>query len=448
MFFPLIVAQAPAEPVEIVRPQEVRPLPGQLDSVPVFNSNSPEKVLSEGILLSTFPPEGKTHPEAHLDFQFDGRFDLFAHHIAHALDPEDLRSLYVGAIAYNSSDEPVTIYYLSAASYLSQPDAPFIALDAQVPNQRGDVFAGPGSRVMSDLLRDRRQSIFPSEITIAPKSYAMLIDLPIPVRELEPHLNGRSTYMKLYSDAPVYLASLALFEKTDENGVTRAPNLEEWQALLQTGKLSSPRDRPPTVPGAPGGLIYGRVGGVSEGATWKTQIYDTPQWDLTIPAAGETFSYGISTLVGGTHGTGQVQTAPMIRRYPDTAYAAHGNYGVLYDLTLPLHNPTDTTQTVTVSFETPIKQDATDEKLRFFDPLPTATFFRGTVEISYPDDDGLPRTKYFHLVQKRGQQGEPLATFEMPAGDRRLVNVQLRYPPDATPPQVLSVSTKDSRQEE
>ncbi|MGB2925530.1 MAG: DUF3370 family protein, partial [Limnothrix sp.] len=86
MFFPFIVAQAPAEPVEIVRPQEVRPLPGQLDSVPVFNSNSPEKVLSEGILLSTFPTAGKVNPEAHLDFQFDGRFDLFAHHIAHALD--------------------------------------------------------------------------------------------------------------------------------------------------------------------------------------------------------------------------------------------------------------------------------------------------------------------------------------------------------------------------
>ncbi|WP_235641419.1 DUF3370 family protein [[Limnothrix rosea] IAM M-220] len=165
---------------------------------------------------------------------------------------------------------------------------------------------------------------------------------------------------------------------------------------------------------------------------------------MTIPAAGETFSCGISTLVGGTHGTGQVQTAPMIRRYDDTAYAAHGNYGVHYDLTLPLYNPTTETQMVNVALETPIKQSATNEALRFFEPLPTATFFRGTVQISYKDDAGLPRTKYFHLVQKRGQQGEPLATFAMPAGDRRFVNVQLRYPPDATPPQVLTVSTQVS----
>ena len=233
-----------------------------------------------------------------------------------------------------------------------------------------------------------------------------------------------------------------MFEKITDDGSERAPTLAEWQDLLANGNLSTPRDRVPTPPEASGALIYGRVAGVAEGGTWKTQLYDTPQWDLTIPAAGEAFSYGISTLVGGTHGTGQVQTAPMIRRYPDTAYAAHGNYGVLYDLTLPLHNPTEDTQTVTIALETPIKQDATAEKLRFFDPLPTATFFRGTVAVNYKNDQGLLRTDYFHLVQKRGQQGEPLVTLTMPSGDRRLVNVQLRYPPDATPPQVLTVKTE------
>lgn len=46
-------------PEEVVQTQEVRALPGQLDTVPTFNSNSPELVLKEGILLSTFPPDGK-----------------------------------------------------------------------------------------------------------------------------------------------------------------------------------------------------------------------------------------------------------------------------------------------------------------------------------------------------------------------------------------------------
>jgi hypothetical protein len=419
----------------------MRVLPGQLDKVPVFNSNSPEKVLGEGILLSTFPADGKAHPEAHLDYAFNGRFDLFAHHIAQGSEA-DPRSLHIGAIAYNPSDKPVNIYYLAGASYLSQPDAPFITLDPLLPNPNGEIYAGPGSRVMDDLLRDRLQDIFPKQITIAPKSYGMVFNLPIVVRGLDAFLNGRSTYLELTSDAPVYLATVALFEKLDENGIGRSPTLEEWQAALTNDALSTPRDRVPTVPGASGSIIYGRVGGVSQGATWKTQIYDTPQWDLTIPAAGKSFAYGISTLVGGTHGTRQVQTAPMIRRYDDTAYAAHGNYGILYDLTLPLHNPTDQTQTVTIALETPIKQDASNSSLRFFEPLPTSTFFRGPVRVNYKDDQGVIHTEYFHLVQKRGQQGEPLITLEMPSGDRRLVNVQLRYPPDATPPQVLTVQTK------
>ena len=42
MFFSSVpMAQVPQQ---IVRPQEVRPLPAQLDTVPVFNSNSPELV--------------------------------------------------------------------------------------------------------------------------------------------------------------------------------------------------------------------------------------------------------------------------------------------------------------------------------------------------------------------------------------------------------------------
>jgi hypothetical protein len=45
-------------------------------------------------------------------------------------------------------------------------------------------------------------------------------------------------------------------------------------------------------------------------------------------------------------------------------------------------------------------------------------------------------------VQRRGQQGEALVTLTMPPGDRRTVQVDLVYPPDATPPQILTVKTK------
>src|SRR5512146_303722 len=94
---------------EVIRRQEVRSLPGSLDDVPVFNSNSPEVVQQEGILLSTFPPEGMATASAHLNYAFNGRFDIFAHHIARGLNPDDRRTLFLGVVVYNPGDEPVTV---------------------------------------------------------------------------------------------------------------------------------------------------------------------------------------------------------------------------------------------------------------------------------------------------------------------------------------------------
>ncbi|WP_422894319.1 DUF3370 family protein, partial [Phormidium pseudopriestleyi] len=124
----ILIAQAqPApEPQEIVQPQEVRPLPGRLDNVPMFNSNSPEKIGSEGILLSTFPPDRKGFPSAHLNFPFQGRFDIFAHHVFGDRELDDLTPMYVGILVHNPTNETVTLNILQGASYLSQPDAPFV----------------------------------------------------------------------------------------------------------------------------------------------------------------------------------------------------------------------------------------------------------------------------------------------------------------------------------
>src|SRR6478672_12079840 len=96
----------------VMVPQQVRVLPGKLDNIPVFNSNSPEVVQTEGILLSTFPPEGKQVPSAHLNFPFKGRFDIFAHHIAKAKPPENFQSLYLGIILYNPGSKPVKVNIL------------------------------------------------------------------------------------------------------------------------------------------------------------------------------------------------------------------------------------------------------------------------------------------------------------------------------------------------
>jgi hypothetical protein len=92
--------------------------------------------------------------------------------------------------------------------------------------------------------------------------------------------------------------------------------------------------------------------------------------------------------------------------------------------------------------QTPLKEDTLSKPgLQFRQPPYPNVYFRGTVRIRYNDDRGLPRTQYWHLVQRRGQLGDALATLTMPPGDRRLVQVDFLYPPDATPPQMLTIQT-------
>ncbi|MBO9999368.1 MAG: DUF3370 domain-containing protein [Cyanobacteria bacterium SID2] len=434
----------------------MRPLPGRLDDVPVFNSNSPEVVLEEGILLSTFPPADKAHPEAHLDYAFEGRFDIFTHHIARARTREQTRTLFQGILLHNSTARTVRVEVLHGASYLTRPDALFVELPDYVDDRIGTVYSGPGSRATNDVLRGKRQGNWPAVLELKPGESRMLMNLPIPVGRVIPSSNGRSTLMRLFSDGPVYVACLAMFSPQNSDNTERIPTEEEWQQLLQTADRAGPRDLEPTpldriydVERA----IYSRVAGVAIGSRWEAQLVDRGKIEeedppqLTVPEPGRSFSYGLSTLHRGRLGTEQIQSAQLVRRYPDTAYYAHGNYGIEYNLTLPLFNPSNNSRKVSLLFQTPVKQDRIDGGLTFFDPPENRVFFRGLVRLQYNDDANVPQTRYVHLVQRRGQVGNSLVTLDIAPRDRRLVRVDFIYPPDSTPPQVLTVQTEPRESE-
>jgi hypothetical protein len=55
---------------------------------------------------------------------------------------------------------------------------------------------------------------------------------------------------------------------------------------------------------------------------------------------------------------------------------------------LPLVNRTSQPQTVTLTVQTPLKEDDPQGKLRFLEPPAKQVFFRGTVQIRYKDDQG------------------------------------------------------------
>jgi hypothetical protein len=438
-------AAAPtAASTTVLRRQRVEPLPGGLDSVLLVNDNNPELIGGEGILLSSFDarrgwqgrPLGVA--DAHLNVPLVGAFELFSHHV-YAGRVESLDStLWLAVVAAPRGPAAANLRLRSGATALSQataPDqaaAPFLPLPpllTQQPTQ--PVWSGPGSRVATELLL-RLPGPMPRSWQLPPGQLTPLLVLPLPVRGLDPLLNGRNLQLRLASDAPIDVAVLAAFGPDG-----RPPDPAVWSRLLN-GPLS-PKEHAPSPRGAKGPMVYSRVSGVQVGSSWRGRLSDPGGRDLSVSRAP--ISWPIAALEKGSLGTGQVQTAELKAFYPGTAWAAHGNYGVAYELSLPLRNDTAAPVALQLALESPLKHDQPLGGLRFRPTPSPAVMFRGTVEVAGLDGpEGRPIGRQaFHLVLRAGQQGPALGTVRLAPGQRRQLEVRLIVPADATPPQVLSL---------
>ena len=436
------LSQTKANPVApLLRPQTVAPLSGGLDRLLLVNDNNPELIREPGILLSTFAGAGRGVPAAHLDVALNGRFDLFSHHV-YAGKPESLDStLWLAVLAAPRGPGPVTLKLLAGSTALSQAiepgqaGAPFLPLPALMVQGTTPVWAGPGSRVATELLARQRSPELPASWTLTPGAPTTLLVLPLPVRGLDPLLNGRNLQLRLESSGPVSLATLAAFGRGNE-----PPAAASWAALLE-GELS-PREHAPSPRGSKGGMVYSRVSGVQVGSTWRSRLSDPGKNWLSVSRAP--ISWPISSLERGTLGTGQVQTAELQAFYPGTAWAAHGNYGVEYDLSIPLRNDTTKPVALQLALESPLKGDAASGGLRFHSTNGSRpVMFRGTVEVTGLDG-ATPGSRpvgrrSFHLVQRAGEPSPAFGTISLAPGASRQLQVRLIYPADATPPQVLSL---------
>ena len=438
----------PAKPLSaatVLRRQRVEPLPGGLDAVMLVNDNNPELIRSEGILLSGFDPargwDGRPLgvSAAHLNVPLVGGFDLFSHHVfagkAESLDS----TLWLAVVGAPRGAAPVKLRLrvgstaLSQATAPGQSAAPFLPMPPlMLQESTQPVWSGPGSRVATELLQRSRSPELPGEWSLPAGVLTPLVVLPLPVRGLDPLLNGRNLQLRLASEAPVDLAVLAAFGPND-----RPPDPSVWTRIL-AGPLS-PKEHQPSPRGASGPMIYSRVSGVQVGSTWRGRITDPGS--PVLAASRAPISWPIASLAKGSLGTGQVQTAELKAFYPGTAWAAHGNYGVTYELSLPLRNDTAAPVKLQLALESPLKHDQPLGGLRFrVSPAP-AVMFRGTVEVAGLDGaEGRPVGRQaFHLVQRAGQQGPALGTVSLAPGQERTLQVRLIYPADATPPQVLSL---------
>ena len=430
---PQFAARAKPAEQSISRNSQVRSLPGRLDNVLMLNDNNPELITGEGILVSTFPSDPG------LNVALDGRFDLFSHHV-YAGQPDQLDStLWLAVVAQPAGEAPVTLTLLEGSTSLSQATskdqtaAPFLPLPALMAESGTAIASGPGSRVAGDLLRGDTATELPQEWRIEPGSVTPLVVLPIPVAGLDPLLNGRNLQLRLQSSGPVHVATLAALGVGEKQ-----PGAEKWTKLLSSGR-QSPKEHQPTPRGARGRMIYSRVSGVQIGSTWRATLTDPGSSHLNVDDAP--IAWPISSLERGDLQTGQVQTAELKTFDSGTAWAAHGNYGVEYDLTIPLRNEGSQQRTLAISLESPDKNGSGNGTLLFSSGNSGPVMFRGPIEVTGLDgEQGSPSgRRRFHLVLRRGQEGPQLGQITLAPGQQRSLRVRLVYPADATPPQVLSL---------
>lgn len=434
---PTPVAQVPVEV-----PVRIQPLPGGLDHTLVFNSNNPEIVQESGILLSTMTPAATEDAAVFLDQGFEGNFTVFSHHIAKDTVPGE-KLLYLGLLATNRTDHEVAVDTLAGASYLSQPDAPFISLEPRLIDPEGVIFAGPGDRIATDFLHGR--SPIPSQrFTLAPHQTMLLYQWSVPTTvEIGPPINGRTTLLRMKSEGSVSLSEVAYFAPKSPGGGFTMPLPDDFLAVLLAARRAGPPEPPatPYVPGEPlpkGRFQYGRVAGVSQGDRWRGS-FDAAQ----MPLPGQRVGFPIATALLNTLGTGQVQSAPLIKRYAGSAYQSHGNYAVTYELRLPLANPADVPRTYSLALSHPARVvgDRPATAAIYLDPPNRPVMFRGPVKVEWFDDRGWRQERYIHLVIQHGQAMPPLTSIEVPAHGRYEVTVTLLFPADATPPQLLTISS-------
>ena len=143
------------------------------------------------------------------------------------------------------------------------------------------------------------------------------------------------------------------------------------------------------------------MAGVARGRRW---LADLIAHVGELPAPGRRVGFAIATALANKLGTQQIQSAPLFSRYGDTAYAAHGNYGLTYELTLTLQNPTQKPTAYTLGLAQPLRVDGRGANARaiYVDPPRPQVMFRGPVALTVRGADGRRQSRFVHVVLPAG----------------------------------------------
>lgn len=407
-------ASAPLQET-LTRALELRPLPGGLDDEPMLHSNSPERIETEGVILSTEAPRGGPF----LDWPLSGHFSLFMHHVARR-PLFDNRSLWIGLVASGSS----RLIQTAGQVFCTGPDAPFVNLPDVQANDAGRLYAGPGDRVARVMLQAKGET---GAWSLSAGSLQLLHQWRI---QTNPYFvfqldNAISGLLRFHSSGPVRLSLLALLSSGE-------PRMEDWRRLLRAGKVAGPAEDEASLLPATGGVFrYGRVAGVVTGSHWDGEIsYDLGQ----DPAR----AFPLSALYAHDLATGQNQSARLQVKVPGTAAESHGNFGVDYRLQLRLSNTGSQPRRLELAIAQPLS--ASPGSVRFGREAGQQLRFRGSVRLRWQD-----QTRWFHLQLRDGQQAPPFAELRLNPQQQLSAELEWIYPADATPPQLLILNPAEEK---
>jgi hypothetical protein len=336
-----------------------------------------------------------------------------------ALDP---RQIWLGLLAHNPGSAPVQLSLKQGNAFLTHPDAPFVQLAPQLDNAQGTVYAGPGDRVSLATLR-AESALEPQSWTLEPQSVALLYQWRVPTNPwlLWQQDNALSALLSMAADEGIHLTLVALYQEA-------APQAADYLRILESAQVAGPAEPEaslydPLAPPPKGSFRYGRVAALVQGSSWHADIKHI------LPLA-QPQAYPISALYLKRLGTGQNQSAPLLVRVPGSALESHGNYGLYYHLQIELQNPTAQALDVELALQQPLT--AADGKVSFASPARAQVSFRGSLRLQ-----SAGKLSWKHLVLHQGEQAEAFARIQIAAQSTQTLELELVYPADVTPPQLL-----------
>lgn len=414
----------------ITHPLKIYPLPGSLDTTPVLYSNSPERIKTSGLLVSTLPAPDLNQPRK-LGVPLQGDFRLFIHHVARTAILTQTQ-IWLAVVVDNPNPDTLQLELKRGNFFRTWPEAPFLPLRGIQNNQDAKHFSGPGDRLALSYLR-AENLLGPRTFLIPGQSRQTVLSAPLPTNPLWvlQQDNALSALLEFTCHQPVHVSVLAW---TSPDG--HAPQQQDLEQLLETGQAAGPPESPvteydPSQAPPPGSFRYGRVAGLSQGAIWSGELTPLPTH------IGDRVGFPLSSVYLKRLGTTQNQSATLIARVPGTAIQSHGNYGVHYQLKALFSNPDRHEHRYAVYLRHPleIRTPLVGDPMAIFRLTPDTTVtFRGTLHLRWGQAE-----YWLHQVLHAGEAAPALQILELPAGESRALHLELVYPPDATPPQLLEI---------